>query len=270
MFLAHVVHCLAPWYEAIEQSIDVNLLTEKDDRDGIYAKFTEEGLLRGSIKDTSEVLDKYVNGGLMTPNEGRAKLELDADSDPASDKLRIPANIVGKNPNDPAADSEVVGSPAKPKPVPQGGAVVVQDDQAKGFNMLDLAKAMEVAFSKVSINVQPAQIKVDVAQPAIHVTTPDVTFNAPAINIAPAAVTVNIPEQQPHVVNAPVTVNLPEQQAPVVNIAATEINVQPAEVSVTTPVVQVAPPQVNVTVEKGGEVRFTEDDEGNITGAVMQ
>jgi hypothetical protein len=44
------------------------------------------------------VLDKYVNGGLMTPNEGRAKLDMNPDPDPASDKLRVPANIVGKTP----------------------------------------------------------------------------------------------------------------------------------------------------------------------------
>lgn len=98
MFLAHVVHTLSPWYERIEQSIDCQLLTDKEVQSGLYAKFVEEGLLRGSIKDTAEVIDKYVNGGLMTPNEGREKLDLNPDSDPASDKLRVPANIVGKAP----------------------------------------------------------------------------------------------------------------------------------------------------------------------------
>ena len=98
MFLAHVVHTLAPWYKRIEDSIHAFLLTEKEFDQGYYANFVEEGLLRGSIEATANVLDKYVNGGLMTPNEGRAKLDMDPDPDPASDKLRVPANIVGKTP----------------------------------------------------------------------------------------------------------------------------------------------------------------------------
>jgi HK97 family phage portal protein len=103
MFLSHVVHTLAPWYQRIEQSIDVNLLTPQERAEGYYAKFIEEGLLRGSAKDTKDVLLGYVNGGLMTPNEGRAKLDLNPDSDPASDKLRIPANITGSVPEPDAA-----------------------------------------------------------------------------------------------------------------------------------------------------------------------
>lgn len=35
MFLAHVVHTLSPWYERIEQSIDVNLLTPEEDRKSV-------------------------------------------------------------------------------------------------------------------------------------------------------------------------------------------------------------------------------------------
>ncbi len=102
MFLAHLVHTLAPWYSRIEQSIDANLLTDKDRAAGIYSNFVEEGLLRGSATTTKDVILGYVNGGVMTPNEGRAKLDLNPDADPDSDKLRIPTNIVGNNPTPPA------------------------------------------------------------------------------------------------------------------------------------------------------------------------
>ena len=94
-FLAHVVHCLAPWYQRLEQSIDANLLTEKERAAGFYSNFVEEGLLRGSMADTATYLLGMVNGGLMHPNEARAKLDLNPDADASSDKLRIPANIVG-------------------------------------------------------------------------------------------------------------------------------------------------------------------------------
>lgn len=99
MFLAHVVHTLAPWYQRLEQSIDANLLTDKQRADGLYSAFIEEGLLRGSMAETKDTILGYVNGGIMTPNEGRAKLDMNPDSDEASDKLRIPANIVGAVPD---------------------------------------------------------------------------------------------------------------------------------------------------------------------------
>lgn len=96
MFLAHVVHCLAPRWTAFEQSMNANLLTAEERAAGLYFDFVEEGLLRGSMKDTKDTLLGYVNGGLMTPNEGRAKLDLNPDADPASDKLRIPVNVANE------------------------------------------------------------------------------------------------------------------------------------------------------------------------------
>lgn len=98
MFLAHVVHTLAPWYQRLEQCFDVSLLTEKERAAGYYFNFVEEGLLRGSLIDTKETILGYVNGGILTPNEGRAKLDQNPDTDPSSDKLRIPTNIVGNQP----------------------------------------------------------------------------------------------------------------------------------------------------------------------------
>lgn len=95
MFLAHVVHTLAPWYQRLEQCFDANLLTDKEREQGYYFNFVEEGLLRGSLIDTKETILGYVNGGILTPNEGRAKLDQNPDADPASDKLRVPTNIVG-------------------------------------------------------------------------------------------------------------------------------------------------------------------------------
>jgi HK97 family phage portal protein len=96
MFLHHLVHTLAPWYSRLEQSIDMNLLTEKDRKAGIYSDFVEEGLLRGSAEATKEVILGYVSGGILTPNEARSLLDKNPDADPKSDELRIPANIVGK------------------------------------------------------------------------------------------------------------------------------------------------------------------------------
>ncbi len=95
MFLAHVVHCLSPWYMRLEQSIDANLLTEAERKQGLYSAFIDEGLLRGSLKDKHEMIRADVNGGIIKPNEGRALLDFPQDESPESNRLRIPANIAG-------------------------------------------------------------------------------------------------------------------------------------------------------------------------------
>jgi HK97 family phage portal protein len=104
MFLAHLVHTMAPRWAAVEQALDAQLLSEKEREQGLYFDFVEEGMIRGSSRDTKNVLLGYVNGGLMTPNEGRAKLDLNPDPDPNSDKLRVPINITGKTPGDESED----------------------------------------------------------------------------------------------------------------------------------------------------------------------
>ena len=76
MFLAHVVHTLMPWYERIQQSAEVNLLTAADRQSGYYIKLSEAGLLRGAMKDTAEYLYRLTMGGIMERNEARSKLDL--------------------------------------------------------------------------------------------------------------------------------------------------------------------------------------------------
>jgi len=76
LFLAHIVHCLMPWYERIQQSAEVNLLTKAERKDGYYIKLVEAGLMRGAMKDTAEYLYRLTMAGIMERNEARSKLEL--------------------------------------------------------------------------------------------------------------------------------------------------------------------------------------------------
>jgi HK97 family phage portal protein len=87
MFLAHVVHCLSPWYTRLEQSISANLLTKAERDEGIYPAFVDEGLLRGSITNKKDVILGYVSGNVMTRNEARNLLDLNPDADPRSDLI---------------------------------------------------------------------------------------------------------------------------------------------------------------------------------------
>ena len=105
MFQAHVIHTLAPWWERIEQSIDCNLLTERDDRDGIYAKFVGQGLLRGSMKDRADYFAKALGSGgspaWMTPDEVRRMEEMNPMGGDAA-KLPVASNVPKPPPADPA------------------------------------------------------------------------------------------------------------------------------------------------------------------------
>ena len=91
MFLAHVVHSLAPHYERIEQSADVNLLSDRDLAAGYYTKFTPNALMRGAAKDRAEFYAKGLGAGgvkgWLTQNDVRDFEDMDRSDDPEADKL---------------------------------------------------------------------------------------------------------------------------------------------------------------------------------------
>lgn len=92
IFIQHVVHTLMPWYQRIEQSADLALLSEEDVAQGFYTKFTPNALMRGAAKDRAEFYTKALGAGghgtaWMTKNEVRGLEDLPRDSDPASDAL---------------------------------------------------------------------------------------------------------------------------------------------------------------------------------------
>lgn len=101
MFLAHVVHTLGPWYGRVEQSADVNLLTESDREKGYYTKFMPQGLMRGAHKDRAEYYAKALGSGgspaWMTQDEIRALEELNPMGGTAAE-LPKPTSVGGTPP----------------------------------------------------------------------------------------------------------------------------------------------------------------------------
>lgn len=91
MFLAHVVHTLAPWYTRIEMSADKHLLTEKEIKAGYYFKFNANGLMRGSMKDRMEYYKGMAGIGAMNPNEIRELEEQNPYE--GGDKYLVPLNM---------------------------------------------------------------------------------------------------------------------------------------------------------------------------------
>jgi HK97 family phage portal protein len=79
--IQHVVNTLAPWYERLEQSAEVNLLSLEDQRAGLYVKFFAAGLMRGAAKERAEFYATALGSGghgtaWMTRNEVRGLEDL--------------------------------------------------------------------------------------------------------------------------------------------------------------------------------------------------
>lgn len=96
MFLAHVVHTMGPWYTRIEQSANVNLLSDTERASGLYFKFIPAALMRGAHKDRAEYFSKALGSGgapaWMTQDEVRALDELNPLGGAAA-QLREPTNV---------------------------------------------------------------------------------------------------------------------------------------------------------------------------------
>lgn len=95
MFLAHLTHTLMPWYERIEQSAEVNLLTPKEQREGYYTKLEAKGLMRGTAKERAEFSQIMRQNGAITVNEWRESEDMPRSTDPEADKLVPAANLYG-------------------------------------------------------------------------------------------------------------------------------------------------------------------------------
>lgn len=102
MLIAHLVHTLLTWYERIEQSADVFLLSKEERAEGYYTLLDPSGMLRGALKDTAEYIAKLVERGVLTRNEGRELI----DRNPLDglDTPLTPSNLsISTSPADPAS-----------------------------------------------------------------------------------------------------------------------------------------------------------------------
>lgn len=84
---------LGPWLRMIEEDIELQLLGDFPDSDGVYCEFNIQEKLQGSFEEQSTAFQTAVGRPWMTPNEARARqnmprLEGDAD------ELGTPLNVL--------------------------------------------------------------------------------------------------------------------------------------------------------------------------------
>lgn len=97
-FIAHLTHTLAPWYERLEDSMNANLLTEREHRAGYYFGHVTSGLMRGTAKDRAEYHAILRQNGIISANEWRDAEDMDRLSDPSADVPMAAANLFGPAP----------------------------------------------------------------------------------------------------------------------------------------------------------------------------
>ena len=74
--IGFVQYTLTPLVAALESAIRQQLLSEADRRQNIYVKHNMASMLRGDLKTQMEAITGYVRGGIYSPNEGRAFLDM--------------------------------------------------------------------------------------------------------------------------------------------------------------------------------------------------
>lgn len=83
---------LGPWLTMIEEEIELQLLREMEDSDGVYCEFNIQEKLAGSFEEQVASLQSAVGVPWMTVNEARARMNLPSQKD--GDGLATPLNML--------------------------------------------------------------------------------------------------------------------------------------------------------------------------------
>lgn len=123
---------LGPHLASIEDDVDLQLLPDFSDSEGVYTEFNIAEKLAGSFEEQMAAFQAAVGRPWMSANEARARQNLPAD--PEGDGLAIPLNIsiTGVTPEPAPAPPEV--PPTTPPPTPPAQAGRLPGADGKGTN----------------------------------------------------------------------------------------------------------------------------------------
>lgn len=91
--LAHSMHTLAPWGGRIEQSAEVNLLSEREQLAGLEVKVNLAALMRGDFKSRQEGLQIMRRNGVINANTWLALEDMDPREDEGGDQYIVEGNM---------------------------------------------------------------------------------------------------------------------------------------------------------------------------------
>ncbi|HAM57581.1 MAG TPA: phage portal protein [Candidatus Rokubacteria bacterium] len=79
--------CLGPWLTMLDEEIALQLVPEFEDVEDVYLEFNIAAKMAGSFEEQALSLQTAIGRPYMSPNEGRARLNLPRDPDPESDRI---------------------------------------------------------------------------------------------------------------------------------------------------------------------------------------
>lgn len=85
--------CYGPVCSNIESTFMAQLIDPEPAWDGSFCEFDIDGVLRGNIEKRSTAYQRFLTGGVYTPNELRKLENLEPNADPQADAIYVPVNL---------------------------------------------------------------------------------------------------------------------------------------------------------------------------------
>ncbi len=93
MFIAHATHTLLPWGVRLEQSAEVNLLSDQEQAAGFQVKFYFTAMMRGDYKSRQEGLQIQRRNGVINADEWRDLEDMNPRDDAGGPQYIVEANM---------------------------------------------------------------------------------------------------------------------------------------------------------------------------------
>jgi HK97 family phage portal protein len=148
---------LGPWFQQLSEDIELQLLPEFDDNDGVYVEFNIAAKLAGSFEEQAAVLQSAVGAPYMLRNEARARLnlpELDG-----GNELVTPLNVLiggQASPTDSAPPANPLSAPKHVVPLHKARASVADVDKIKALMAAFFARQHKAISSAVGATPDPS------------------------------------------------------------------------------------------------------------------
>ncbi len=95
---------MGPPLALLEETIQAQLIRQVPEWDGVFCEFDLAEVMKGDVKERSEAYQRYLQSGVMTPNELRRLENLPPVADPRADALLLPLNMQAVHPDLPAQE----------------------------------------------------------------------------------------------------------------------------------------------------------------------
>lgn len=168
--LAFYMDTLRPWLGMIEDTLRVQLIQLEPAFADTFVEFDMADVLKGNIEQRSEAFQRFLQSGVMTPNELRRLENLPPVNDRGADALYVPLNMQPLDGRIPSPPGSPVGTPALAS-VEGGDGQLVRALAMKALHDLEQAEER----GREHRDLLEALAKRDA--PEIHVAPPDVNVN---------------------------------------------------------------------------------------------